>query len=326
MSHSPSIQSVIDTYTGQRIAQKPSTGYTYKQALLRFSASLLSHGLDPADSPIESLGEESILWLLEDTEYAAVATERLYLYTVMGLFKFIEAEGYKSVNLTKLRYIIEVRARKQGQRLPNFNIDNVEKLLAYASGLHRLILTGEPIEYLINLRDRALILTLADTGLRIHEACKLLRGDIDYKSGKAIIIGKGDKQDIVHFSTRSLEAIKEYLAERTKAMDGKSGKPLSSLAIFARHDRAAGKRIQAISITTGWNIVHDRAVEALGEEYVDIHPHSLRHYFVTKVLATTHNLKLAQDLARHTNMQVTQRYAHLTDTELDEGYNSVFNK
>lgn len=36
------------------------------------------------------------------------------------------------------------------------------------------------------------------------------------------------------------------------------------------------------------------------------------------------NLKLAQELARHKNIQVTQRYAHLSDDELDKGYYEIF--
>lgn len=36
------------------------------------------------------------------------------------------------------------------------------------------------------------------------------------------------------------------------------------------------------------------------------------------------NLNLAQELARHKNIQVTQRYAHLSDDELDKGYYYIF--
>ena len=81
-----------------------------------------------------------------------------------------------------------------------------------------------------------------------------------------------------------------------------------------------------ISTTTGRNIVSQRAKEALGAEAVgSITPHSFRHYFVTTVLrASGGNLKLAQELARHKHIQVTQRYAHLSDDELDKGYFEVF--
>ncbi|MCK5319167.1 MAG: tyrosine-type recombinase/integrase, partial [Anaerolineales bacterium] len=68
--------------------------------------------------------------------------------------------------------------------------------------------------------------------------------------------------------------------------------------------------------------------EALGPEATGtITPHSFRHYFVTTVLrGSGGNLKLAQELARHRNIAVTQRYAHLSDDELDRGYHDIFEK
>ena len=38
------------------------------------------------------------------------------------------------------------------------------------------------------------------------------------------------------------------------------------------------------------------------------------------------NLKLAQELARHRNIAVTQRYAHLNDDELDKAYGGIFDE
>ena len=36
-------------------------------------------------------------------------------------------------------------------------------------------------------------------------------------------------------------------------------------------------------------------------------------------------MKLAQELARHKNIAITQRYAHLADDDLDRGYHEIFN-
>jgi integrase/recombinase XerC len=93
------------------------------------------------------------------------------------------------------------------------------------------------------------------------------------------------------------------------------------LPIFVRHDRGAGRKVTAITTATGRNIVAERVEQIIGKEAVGtITPHSFRHYFVTKVLRSSGNLKLAQELARHKNIQVTQRYTHLDDSELDKGY------
>jgi integrase len=140
-----------------------------------------------------------------------------------------------------------------------------------------------------------------------------------------VITGKGDRQAVVRFSLRAMRAIKDYLDLR-QSLDGGSGRPLTSLPLYARHDRGAGKKVKPITTTTGRNIVNQRVQETLGEQAVGtITPHSFRHYFVTTVLrGSGGNLKLAQELARHKNIQVTQRYAHLSDDELDRGYWDIF--
>ncbi len=123
-----------------------------------------------------------------------------------------------------------------------------------------------------------------------------------------------------------MQAIKDYLSERA-ALDGNSGKQLTSLPLFARHDKGAGKKVKPMTTTTGRNIVKERVEQLLGRELIGkITPHSFRHYFVTSVLRGTGNLAIAQKLARHENIQVTQGYIHLSDEELDKAYYEVFEK
>jgi site-specific recombinase XerD len=154
-----------------------------------------------------------------------------------------------------------------------------------------------------------------------------VRGNLDRDTLKAIVIGKGNRQAVVRFTGRAVQAIDDYLSERSPRMDGNTGKPLASLNIFARHDMGAGKKVKHISPKTGDHILAQRVAECLGPDMVGIiTPHTLRHRFVTQVLHKTGNLKLAKDLARHKNIAITQIYAHLTDDELDEGYKSVFEK
>ena len=121
-------------------------------------------------------------------------------------------------------------------------------------------------------------------------------------------------------------AVTEIASLRAE-LDGGSGKQLTALPLFARHDKGAGKKIKPITPTTGRNIVAERVRQALGNEAEGhITPHSFRHYFVSTILRASGNLKLAQALARHENIQITQRYAHINDDELDKGYSEIFEK
>ena len=301
-----------------------NTARSYRNALNIFAEVLNEYHLPIDETHPQGLPEDAVAWLANFLKVYASATERLYLTAVAGFYEYLAAENLAQPNLPRVRLLIRQRARRPGQRLPQFPQYDIEKVIVYAINLTSLPVEDDQ-ENLRNLRDRAFLITLADTGLRVHEACNLRRGDIDWNEGRAIIIGKGDRQAVVRFSRRSMSALKDYLAARA-GLDGASGKPLATLPLFARHDRGAGKKVKQITTATGRNIVSQRVSEALGPQAVGtITPHSFRHYFVTTVLrGSGGNLKLAQDLARHRNIAVTQRYAHLSNEELDQGYWDVF--
>lgn len=312
----------VDTVKSARSAH---TARAYANAARIFRETLLRNHIDPSTAPCRDLSEAAISWLIKQVKDQAPASERVYLQAIVGFYQYLAAEKLADVNLQRVRLLIKQRARRPGLRLPQFPADDISKLLEFA-GSPDMLATPTGPERLRAYRDRAFLLTLADTGLRVHEACKLRRGDVDWNEGRALIIGKGDKQAVVLFSERSLQALKDYLAARAE-LDGGSGKPLASLPLFARHDKGAGTKIKPVTTTTGRNIVHDRVEQALGSQASGrITPHSLRHYFVTTVLRASGNLKMAQELARHANIQVTQRYAHLSNEELERGYHDIFNQ
>jgi len=302
-----------------QLARSAHTGRTYHNALKKFLICLDDNQLSPESTGIDQLAEDAIAWFADELKPLSPATETLYLTAVAGFYEFLAAEELAEVNLPRVRLLIQQRSRRPGQRLPQFPRSAIDEVLEKCD-----LLVAQPVEdereRLRNLRDRAFLVTLADTGLRVHEACNLRRGDIDWYESRAIIIGKGNREAIIRFSSRALSAMKEYLAARS-VLDGASGRPLTALPVFARHDKGAGDKIKPITPTTGRNIVTERVRELSSDPAAgSITPHSFRHYFVTRVLQSSGNLKLAQELARHRNIAVTQRYAHLSDDELDKGY------
>ncbi|MGC1376870.1 MAG: tyrosine-type recombinase/integrase [Anaerolineales bacterium] len=332
MSETTSIQQAVDLFLDNiTLARSKNTADTYGFAMRAFLALLADRKIDAENAPVADLSEDAIGWFAAALKDLAPATERLYLQATAGFYEFLAAERLASPNLPRLKLLVHQRARRTGQRLPQFPRDDLEKVLDYVSSLSphptgHMSPTEDvsPNEHLRDLRDRAFLLTLADTGLRVNEACSLRRGDIDWNEGRAVIIGKGDKQAVVRFSTRSMNALRDYLSARGP-LDGASGRPLSALPLFARHDKGAGKKVKPMTTATGRNIVDERVRQALGGEAEGrITPHSFRHYFVTTVLRASGNLKLAQELARHANISVTQRYAHISDDELDKGYYEIF--
>ncbi len=317
-------ESINDYLETVSLSRSPNTARTYRNALEAFSVTLEVIGVDQETTPASKASENWIADFSTALKGYAPASERLYLTAATGWYEFLAAERLADINIPRIRSLIRRRARRPGQRLPQFPRKHIETVLHYAINLTKAPAKDERA-HLRNLRDRSFLLTLADTGLRVHEACNLRRGDLDWNEGRAQLVGKGDREALVRFSRRAISALREYLIARAK-LDGASGRPLSALPLFARHDRGAGKKVLPITTTTGRAIVHQRTGESLGPEHKGvITPHSFRHYFVTTVLrASGGNLKLAQELARHRNITVTQRYAHLSDDELDRGYYDIF--
>ena len=307
------------------LSRSENTEKTYRNAMNAFVDFLTEKGIEP-DNAIDALNEKIFGDYAKYLKAYSPSTESLYINVAKNYFEFLAAEEIKTFNLFQTKLLIKHRTRKPGIRLPQFPEHDIDKVLDYALNQIPLLHCENKNDQLINLRDSAFLVTLADTGLRIHEACNLRRGGIDWFSGKAVIIGKGNKEAVIRFSDRSIALLKKYINERS-VLDGSTGMMLAALPVFARHDKGAGTKVLPITTKTGRLIVSDRVEECLGKEAVGtITPHSFRHYFVTNVLKKSGNMKVAQEFARHSSITVTQRYTHLSDEDLDKKYDKIFNQ
>ncbi len=329
---STSISDAISQYLRMvERARSKATMLSYKNALGVFSQMLAGKKINTVETPIGQLDEDHFAKFIDHLNDYSNATEQLYLQAVKGFYLYLDSEKLLDINQSRLTVLIRQRARRPGKTLLQFPAEEIVTLLTKLSDVENLTASSGEDEDGRNVklrayRDKAFIITLAETGLRVHEACNLRRGSIDWNEGRAIITGKGNKEAVIRFTSRAMVAIKDYLAQRAE-LDGSSGKQLSSLPLFARHDKGAGKKVKPITTTTGRNIVEERVEQLLGKEMVGkITPHSFRHYFVTSTLQGTGNLAIARRLARHENIQVTDRYTHLSDEELDRAYYEVFEK
>lgn len=317
------IQEAIERYLKQiRRSKSANTAITYGQGLQAFASTLAASELeiDVAEAEVTTVSPHWLEIFLNDLQSQSVATERLYTTAVAGFFRYVAAQEWAAINLSTLDFEMSQR-RSQGKRLHIFPEKNIEKLL---TSMEKAVadLPEKKKDQLPRLRDTALLITLADTGLRVSEACSLKKGDIDWDRKRAVIIGKGDKQAIVRFSSRALDHIQTYLRARSD-QDQQRGRQ-DVLPIFARHDKKAGKKVRPISARTAENIVSEAVVKVLGPEARGtITPHTFRHYFVTRA-ARQQDILLAQQLARHESINTTSGYTHLTDTEIDAAYEAVF--
>jgi site-specific recombinase XerD len=292
----------------ETLDRSPRTIFAYRNALNQF---------------VRVVGEDAELNLATYTAFLtsikpkSPATKRVYTTAVRKFYAF-----HKAWNSDDLKEATEHYTRNQGKRIVNFNREAVQKVIEHCSSL-----SGD----LEALRDRAFVLTLADTGLRISEACALKRGDIDWLEQRSIIIGKGDKQAVVYYSNRCIEALKAYLHARAK-VEPNSRTPLGSQPLFARHDIRASKKIRPITAGGMWKAIKGDPrqgikgrIEEAGIDRSLVRIHDFRHYFVTMTYLAKGDLKMSQVLARHESIATTNRYAHF-NTEAAKVYDEIFNK
>lgn len=281
---------------------------TYRYALRRFVE------IVGASAPLNAETFETFLSEIKDY---SPSTKQIWRSAVLGLYTFC-----RSNDLAEIQGIIRHYTRIQGKRIVNFDREAVEKVIEYCSRL-----SGD----LPALRDRAFVLTLADTGLRISEACALKRGDVDWLEARAVIIGKGDKQAVIRFSERTIQALREYHAV-CASIEPNTRIPLRSQPVFLRHDIRASKRIRPISASGMWTAIKGDPeqgikgrIEEAGVDRSLVRIHDFRHYFVTMTYLAKRDIKLSQELARHSSIDTTNRYTHFGG-EADAAYDEIFNK
>lgn len=119
-------------------------------------------------------------------------------------------------------------------------------------------------------RDRAILLLLVDTGMRLHEIAQLSLEAVDLKTQTLAIIGKGRRPRTPHFDKAAAAALDTYLRARMRYVDERPQyQPLHALWLGKKG--TFGKR-------GIYEMVRRRAREAgLGD--VNVHPHLFRHGF-----------------------------------------------
>jgi len=142
------------------------------------------------------------------------------------------------------------------------------------------------------LRDKALILFLYATGLRISEALNVKISDIEDGWVK-VEMAKGEKQRMVPIADVALNAIKEYLQKR----------PCGSEYLFVNKNCDKLSRISAFNIT---------------KKYLNVSPHVLRHSFATALVLGGADLRVVQELLGHASLNTTQIYTHIQKENLKE--------
>jgi integrase/recombinase XerD len=156
------------------------------------------------------------------------------------------------------------------------------------------------------LRDKALVLLLADTGLRASEATALRISDADLADGSVIVRhGKGDRERICYMGKSTRKALWRYLASRPGAG---ADEPLFMTA--------SGRSLTRMQLT--------HLLERIGQRIgIRLYPHLLRHLAATLLLKNGASTLAVRQMIGHVSDEMLRRYVQLAEVDLKEAHASA---
>jgi site-specific recombinase XerD len=237
---------------------------------------------------LEQLSREDIEAFVEDMQDRGLkpSTVCIRLRNVYGFLRFLILE-YKVVSWELMERKIKMQLP---DRLPRaIDAQHIEQLLA---------VIDKP-------RDRALILILLRTGMRIGELLNCKVDDVDLGEQK-ILIYQSDKTCVgraVYYSDDAHRALLAWLRVRDplkrQLFYGRGANPLcyeAARSILQKYLQKAGLHHNGYTL------------------------HCLRHTYATDLLNARMPLECLRVLLGHSNLEITRRYARLSDKTREEEY------
>jgi integrase/recombinase XerD len=289
----------------KRISEKGLLGkghieaYFRDQYRRRLSPNTLKNSLNAIDSFISFIQEGGKVHL-----------EGITRQDIEGWIEHEEDKGMKASTVGMrlamlkafLRFMIErgvlpmdLLGRKMSIKVPDalpraMDPDDVRKLIAVLEGV----------------RDRAIIMVLLRTGMRIGELLNTIVEDVNLKE-RRIEIYESEKTRtgrVVYLGDDALKALDAWIKVRD---------PHKSYLFYSR-----GKR-HSISYQAV-RIMFMKHLEKAGISHKGYSIHCLRHTCATDLLNAGMRLECVQQLLGHSTIEMTRRYARLTDRTREEEY------
>ena len=185
--------------------------------------------------------------------------------------------------------VADLEYPKLRKSLPKYlTLDQASRLLQCVSGVNEK-------------RDYAILMLFLNCGIRRSELVGLNVADV-YED-RIRVIGKGNKERFVYFGSACRKAIDAYMVERNKLV------LTDNRALFGSRN---GNRI---SVSAVHRLV-DKALLQAGLDTTQFSAHKLRHTAATMMLSGGVDVKTVQEVLGHENLNTTQIYTHIENTEL----------
>lgn len=218
------------------------------------------------------------------------SSNTVYIYGVVikNFLNFLEFQGKRIINAKLIRL-----PRKVAGKRNFFSQIEIQK-----------ILNSIDDSSLVGARHKAMILTLYSSGMRASEVCGLQRNQFD-DSREFQIIGKGGKPGLVFINKEAEKAIKKYLSKRSDV----------SPFLFA----------SSLGVPMNRRKLYKDVKKILSRCGLTGSVHDIRHSFATHSIQKGAHIREVQELLRHTNLNTTMVYTHVTNSRLKKAHHLIFN-
>jgi integrase/recombinase XerD len=208
----------------------------------------------------------------------SAATLSTRLVNLYAFIRFLADEGVMNQQLLKRKIHIKLPIK-----LPkSIEADDEDRILAQID----------------KVRDKAMILLLLRTGMRIGELLKTTMQDISLEE-QLIRIYESEKTGtgrVVYFGNDAAKALYQWLMKRD----------------YWKKHLFHGPRDKAISYEAA-RAIFNKYVDKAGLSHKGITLHCLRHTYATGLLNAGMHIEVLRDLLGHHSLEQTRRYANLTD-------------
>ncbi len=260
----------------------------YRNDLRWLLAYVNYHGLKVETVKLEDLDNFSAS--LHDQRITPRSQARI-LSGVRSFFKFLLLDGFIDADPTELLVSPHVR-NALPDVLSTAEVDRLEASIDLSKW------EGQ--------RNRAIIEVLFSCGLRVSELVNLKLSNLYVEEKFVRVTGKGDKERLVPISSRALNELNAWFADRN-AMRIKAGE----------EDYVFLNRRGAHLTRTMILIMIKRQAVAAGITKT-ISPHTLRHSFATALLEGGADLIAIQAMMGHEDIATTEIYTHIDTSSLRE--------
>lgn len=193
-----------------------------------------------------------------------------------------------------------VTGPKKGRPLPQFLKENE---------MDRLLDAESWMDSFEDVRDRTVIMTFYETGIRLSELIGLDDSMVDFSNRQLKVTGKRNKQRVIPFGEELLTTLRDY----TKCRDKEVNRLSDALFVTAKGQRMTSSQVR----------------EAVRKNLSKVctlkkrTPHVLRHTFATAMLNNKAGIESVKKLLGHESLSTTEIYTHTTFEQLKREYYSA---